>query len=153
MFCGLFQDAAAAGAAANDGVLEDDTGDIVDSKSCIGFRTKHVNGGTTGTNALLDFVYQDSASTAPTVNIASVATLVADTYIKVGFKYDPAAPAANKITCYINNIAQSTFITTALIDAAAFPENDALAFTFAQKNGSSAAGTATIDWWKCVQAY
>lgn len=153
LFCGLFQNAGAAGAAANDGCLEDNTGDIVDSKSCIGFRTKHVNSGTAGTNALLDFVYQDSANTAPTVSIASVATLVADTFIKVGFKYDPKAPAANKIKCFINNIEQSTYITTALIDAAAFPENDALAFTLCQKNGSSAGGTLTIDWWKCIQAY
>lgn len=139
------------GRAADNGLQEDNTGDIVDSISFLGFRTKHVNGGTAGTNALLDFVYQDGGQTAPTVNLASAATLVANTYVKVGFKYDPQEITTKRIKSYINNVEQSTYITQALIDATAFPSNDPLAFVVGTKNGTAGASTGRIDWWRAAQ--
>lgn len=141
------------GMVADNGLLTDDTGEIVDSVSFIGFRAQHTNGGTTGTNALLDFVYQDAGQTTVQTPVAAAKTLVADTYVKVGFMYIPAEDAAHQIKVYIDNVESGSFVTTTNIDATTFPENDPLAFVIGQKNGSAAAGTVTIDWWYCTQLY
>jgi hypothetical protein len=149
LFMGLTQ----TGAAANDALLADDTGDIVDSKSAIGFRTVHTNGGTTGTNAVLEFAYQDGGQTTPIVTLTAIATLVASTWFKVGFFYNPKAPASKQITLYFNNQEQSTYVTTTNIDATTFPENDAMAPAFCAKAGTGTASNFDIDWWYCCQVY
>lgn len=141
--CGLAQ----VGRAADNGLLEDDTGDIVDSISFIGWRNLNDNG------EELDFVYQDGGQTAPVEVMANAATLVADTYIKLGFVFDPFATASQQIKLFINNVEQSTYVTTTNIDATTFPENDALAFVFGTKNGTAGASTGRIDWWRCVQLF
>lgn len=135
--------------AADDGLLADNTGDIVDSISFIGFRNLHDNG------EELDFVYQDAAQTAPTEVIAAISdgTLVASTWVKVGFLYDPKGPSSKKIKIFVNNKEQSTYVTTTNIDAATFPENDALSPVFGVKNGTAAVASGDIDWLKCVQVY
>ena len=150
-FCGLGMASTASTFAADNGLLEDDTGDVVDSKSVIGFRVKHKNGGTSGQNALLDFVYQDSAQTAPVVVQAGIATLANDTFFKVGFVYTPWDDANHQIKLYYNNIEQGTYVTSTNIAAATFPSNDQMNFVCGQKNGSANAGTLTLDWWQCVQ--
>lgn len=146
--CAFFAGLAEATArAADDGLLEDDTGDIVNSISAIGFRAKHDNG------EELDFVYQDAAQTAPTEVIANIQAMVADTYIKLGFVYNPLEENSKKIKIYVNGVEQSTYVTTTNIDAATFPENDAMTPTFGSKNGEATATTLTIDWWRLAQVY
>lgn len=142
-FAGLAQVAAAA----DNGLLDDDAGDIVNSISAIGFRVKQDAG------SELDFAYQDSGQTAPTETIANIQAMVAATWIKVGFRYDPQQVAAEKISIYVNNVRQSTYITTALIDATEFPENDAMCVTFGVKNGEATAVDFDIDWWHAMQVY
>ncbi len=133
--------------AADNGLLDDNAGDIVDSISFIGFRAKHDNG------EELDFVYQDGAQTAPTEVIANIASLTADTYFKVGFYFDPQADSSQRITIYYNGMPQSTYVTATQIDAATFPEHDMLDFVVGSKNGEATATTLTLDWWQCVQLY
>lgn len=133
--------------AADNGLLTDDTGDIVDSISFIGFRALHDNG------EELDFVYQDSAQTAPTEVIAALASLSADTWFKVGFYYNPDAVNGRKITIYYNNQQQGTFVTNTNIDTATFPENDFMSFVLGSKNGEATATTLSCDWWRCAQLY
>lgn len=147
--CGFAQ----VGRAADNGLLEDNTGDIVDSISFIGFRVKHTNGGTTGTNAILEFVWQDGAQTAPVVCATSLATLVADTFINIGFKYDPLAEASKKISIFVNNLESTTYGTKTQMEASTFPSLDPMAFVLGQKNGSAAAGGVTIDKWFHVIQY
>jgi hypothetical protein len=133
--------------AADNGLLEDDTGDIVDSISFIGFRNKHDNG------EELDFVYQDGAQTAPTEAAANCATLAADTYVKLGFYYNPNAIAARRITLFVDNAQLGTYVTQTNIDTSTFPEDDMMGFVFGTKNGAATATTGTIDWWRCAQVY
>lgn len=142
-FCGLAQ----VGAAANDGLLEDNSGDLVNSISAIGFRVLHDNG------EELDFAYQDAGQTAPTEAIANITAMVASTWIKVGFKYTPMDDAAKQIKIFVNNQCQATYITTANIDAATFPENDPMTFVLGLKNGEATATSLDIDWVKCIQSY
>jgi hypothetical protein len=132
--------------AADNGVLSDNAGDIVDSVSFIGFRALHDNG------EELDFAWQDSAQTAPE-EVANIHTLVADTYVKLGFKYDYSAPGGKRIKLYVNNREYSTYVTATNIAASTFPEDDMMGFVFATKNGEATATTGTIDWWECVQVY
>ena len=140
--------------AADNGVLEDDTGALVDSVAFLGFGVQHTNGGTTGANAALDFCYQDSAATTPVIHTAALATLVADTYFKVGFKFLPQADASQRITIYYNGIpVTSSYVTAAQIAAATFPDGDMMGFVVGSKNGTAGASTLTCDWWECVQLY
>jgi len=145
VFLGLMGGSGAARAGDN-GVLTDDTGDIVDSVSAIGFRVLHDNG------EELDFAWQDAAQTSP-VEIANIATLTADTWIKVGFFYNPQADASKKIRLFVNNVEYATAVTTTNIDAATFPENDALLPVFALKNGEATACNLDIDRYRIVQVF
>lgn len=133
--------------AADNGLLADNTGDIVDSISFIGFRALHDNG------EELDFVYQDGGQTAPTEVIANIAALAADTYFKVGFYFDPLSDGSQRITIYYNGMPQSTYVTATNIAASTFPDGDMLGFVAGSKNGETTATTLTLDWWKCVQLY
>lgn len=139
--------------AADNGLLTDDTGEIVDSISFLGFNTQHVNSGTTGENAKLDFVYQDGAQTTPVVAASNVLTMTADTWIKAGFYYNPDAISSQKISIYINNATTGSYVTKTNIDTATFPENDMMGFVVGTKTGSATATTLTLDWWKCAQLY
>lgn len=139
--------------AADNGLLTDNTGDIVDSISFIGFRTIHVNSGTAGTNAKLGFAYQDGGQTTPVDVSTNLATLTADTYVKTGFYYNPDAPNAKKITLFVNNATQTSYVTNTNIDTSTFPENDMMGFVAGFKTGSATACTMTLDWWRCAQVY
>lgn len=147
----FFAGLASVGVCADNGLLEDDTGDIVDSLSAIGFRTLHDNG------EELDFAYQDGGQTAPTEVLAAMSdgTWVASTWVKLGFHYNPGSKfgGTNKIGVYVNNKLQSTYVTTANIDATTFPENDAMCVCFGAKNGTAAATNFDIDWWYIAQLY
>ena len=142
-FVGLAQ----AGTAADDGLLADNTGDLVDSISAIGWRVLQDNG------EELDFVYQDGGQTSPTETIANATAMVAATWIKLGFFYNPLAPSTQKISMFINNQVQSTYITTTNIDASTFPENDAMTPVIGLKTGEATAVTLDCDWIAFSQVY
>lgn len=123
----------------------DDTGVNAD-KDQIGFNTVHVNGGTTGTNAILNAVYKKAGQTAQT-SIASFSTLVADTYVKAGWVYDPNADPSKRITWYLNGVPKTTYVTDTQMDAATFPDGEELAFAAIAKSGTATASNLQIDWW------
>lgn len=135
-FVGLGEEALAA---AN--TLIDDTGEIA-SKDMIGFRCMHDNG------EELDFVYRIAGS-AVQEKIANIQALVADTYIKLGFLYDPFThPNSKKIKIFVDGLEQTTYVTQANIEAALFPAGEELALLFGAKVGAATARTAQLDWWR-----
>jgi hypothetical protein len=100
----------------------------------------------------LSFMYGANGQTASEL-IADIHTLVADTYVKVGFKYDGGAPTAKRIKVYINGVENSTYVTGTLIAAAAFPDAEVMSPVAAcQNDDGSTASTMTLDWWACAQA-
>lgn len=123
----------------------DDTGATIDN-DYIGFETVHTNSGTTGTNAALRAVYKKDGQTAVT-SISGVQTMVADTWYKAGFVYDPGAPASKRISWYIDNTEQSTYVTDTLMNAAGFPDGEEMGYTAIVKTGSAASAVLSIDWW------
>lgn len=127
-----------------DGDLADDTGDLVASKGYIGFQRLNDDGDQ------LDIVYQAASQTKQTL-VANAQTLVANTWYKVGFVYDPDAGDSKKITFYINGAEQSTYVTTALIDAATFPEGEALSPMLLTKTGTASEASVWLDYIAAVQ--
>ncbi len=145
MFIGLTEEAFAA----NDAIT--DAGALA-SKDAIGFFV------TEGAGSTLTFVYRKAGQTMQTV-IASAATLVADTWVKVGFAYNPAAKNDEKIKIFVNNTELSTYVTRAMMytDSTAtpsttFPDAQQLTFSAGIKNVTDIK-TMTLDWWHFWQSY
>lgn len=97
----------------------------------------------------INWVYKADGQTAQQA-IDALHVVVADTYVKLGFRYDYKGPAAQQIKCMKNGVWQSTYITKANIEAATFPENDDLALLAGVKNSTAAANTLTLDWWRAA---
>jgi len=130
------------GAAADTKV--DDTG-VMQDADWIGFNTVHVNGGTAGTNALLTFSYKATGQTVQNL-ITDLQTLVADTWYKVGFIYDPSAIAAKRIKVFVAGAEKTTYVTSTLVQTATFPEDVEMCPIIGTKLGAATAGTLSVDW-------
>lgn len=139
LFIGLGEEAMAV---ANTKV--DDTGAMAD-KDFIGFNTLNADGD------LLEFTYKKNGQTVQ-VPIAVAATLVADTFISVGFHYLTSNRTAKKITVFVDNVENATGVTRTEIEAATFPDGEEMAPLWGHKNGAGTAGTLTIPWIRCAIA-
>ena len=95
---------------------------------------------------MLTFVYGEASETHVSIDLTGV-TLAAATELKVGFICAPQAPAAKRLTIVVNNIVQPTALTSAQIEAAAFPDGTWLSFNTAIKTGAAAAKTLKLNWW------
>lgn len=111
----------------------------------IGFNIKADDG-----NAI-DFFYEAAGQTRVD-KIAGAGVPTADTFIKLGFINDPGAEASKRITVYVDNVEQSTYVTATNIETATFPDAEALNFAMAMKGiAGSTALEAAIDWWAFAQ--
>ena len=99
----------------------------------------------------VNFFYEAASQTRVDA-ISDVAALVNNTFLKLGFVYDPSAPSSKRITVYVDNVEQSTYVTGTQIAAATFPDAETLVPAFAVKGivGSKAVELA-IDWWAFAQ--
>jgi hypothetical protein len=93
----------------------------------------------------MDIAYQAASQTLQQVE-ANALTLVANTWYKVGFVYDPTADDAKKITFYINAADAGSYVTTTNLDAATFPENEAMIPLILTKVGTAAEAKFNVDW-------
>lgn len=118
----------------------DATGALKATTSILGFRTL-----LDGDN--IEFVYQAVADSAVVIAVASAKVPVADTFMKLGFLYDPSAPAAKRIKVFADNVELSTYVTATQIATATFPDAEQLTFQAGYKNTTAAAGELAIDWW------
>lgn len=123
--------------------LIDDTGEVA-SKDLIGFQVLHADG------ELVNSIYRKAAQAKQTVK-ASVATMVADTYMRLGFIYQPNAVAAEQIAFFVDGIEQPDYVTGTNIAAATFPDAEELAMLWATKVGAAAESKLQLDWWACAQ--
>lgn len=99
----------------------------------------------------IDFVYKNGTGNAQVTLIADMATLVADTIIKLGFVYNPQAVPAKRITIYVNNTEQTTYVTGTQIATATFPDNVVLNPVMGIHNAAAAAANLDAQWWYCMQ--
>lgn len=124
--------------------LVNDTG-VVGDKDSIGFTVHHDNG------EEINFHYKKAGATAQ--EIANIATMVADTYIKLGFKFDPRQPVESRIRVFVNNVEYSTKVTHDQMVASTFPDNEELALLLATKVGAAAESKFQMDWWMLAQMF
>ena len=127
----------------NDGMTDDTA--VMKNDDFIGFHCKADDGDS------LDFSFKATGQTVQD-HIEGVHTLVADTFVKAGFVYDPAAPADRRIKVYIDNVEKSTYVTETQVDAATFPEAEFMTFLAGvMNNDGSTSGELAIDWWAFAQ--
>lgn len=141
--CGFFIGLADEGQAA-DNTLVDTTGALEDA-NFVGF---HVAMGTSA--AAVNFVYRKNGQTAQTL-LAAAATMVADTWVKLGFLYMPLGRVtpSQRLQIFVDGVVQSTYGTDANVAAATFPSAVNLSPLMYVKNGSgSNAQTFHADWWR-----
>ena len=96
-----------------------------------------------------DFCYQNSGQAFQTV-LGDAATVTAGTYVKLGFVFDPNAPAAEKIKIYVDGVEKTTFVTEANMQAATFPSGDTMSPLIAIKADSANDLTVSLDWWRAA---
>jgi hypothetical protein len=101
---------------------------------------------TAGTSNL-DLFYERASGTVAT--IASQATMVADTYVKAGFRYDAATGIV--IPWIDGKPVAAAYRTTPAISAATPWPNDYMTPIVAVEEIGTAALTLTLDWWACAQ--
>lgn len=97
----------------------------------------------------VDTVYKADGVTQVTVE-ADFATLVADTWIKLGFSFDAAD--GNKLTFYVDGVPSATTYTMASAAGTDFPNDVRLGFVFALLNATATTpGNTTLDWVRLAQ--
>ena len=133
-FIGLAEEGLAA-----QNTLLDNSGELAD-KDFVGFRAKH------DANSELDFAWEKSGQTIQ--EHANIHTMVANTYMKVGFLSDPINhPADKQIKLFVDGVEESVYVTQTQMEAATFPDDEELALLFAVKSGDDDEVAATLDWW------
>ncbi len=132
------------GAAVNDGVMADAGLDVADN-GFIGFMRQEDNGNE------IHFIYKAAGQTTQE-HITAIHVPVADTYMNLGFAYNPAFPAAKRIKVFLDNVEQSTYVTQTNIDAATFPEAEPLTMVANCKNAGTTDNAFEMDWWALAQA-
>ena len=117
------------------------TGTIADI-NCVGFHKQEAN------TTAFDTSYKANTVTAVEVN-SDVGTLAANTYIKLGFKFDTSN---NVLSFYINGVLQAAQKTIPDDTGTDFPADVTLAPVFAILAATADDESFTIDWYKCFQA-
>lgn len=104
-----------------------------------------------GVGNYLNTVYKANGVTQVTVK-DTAKIIVADTYMKVGIKFDPDA---NTLKFYFNGVEAADYLAAAVLGATAgtdFPNDVTLGVAFAVLNATgSSPGSASMDWWACYQ--
>lgn len=92
-------------------------------------------------------IYRKAGQAKATV-AASSAALVADTWIKLGFVYDPSFPTDKRIKFFVNGVEIPYYVTGANIAGATFPDGEELTLIFATKNAlTNTESKLYLDWW------
>lgn len=139
-FIGLTEEGLAAADSLVDTTLE------VASKDMIGFQQLAADG------ELVHAIYRKAGQTKQTV-VTNAATLVADTWVQLGFRYQPWAPTEKRIAFFVNGVEQSSYVTGTNIAAATFPDGEELAMSFLTKCAAGAESKLHMDWWAAAQLF
>lgn len=101
-----------------------------------------------GDGDMFDTVYKADGVTQVTVGSDAV-TIVADTYVKLGFIYDPATYV---LTFYKNGVKLADTKTIPSAAGTDFPNDVRLGLVVAVLNATGTTpGNSEIDWWRCAQ--
>ena len=106
----------------------------------------------------IDIVTQKTSAAFDTI-LADAVTMVADTYVKLGFVYDPNEPdPAKMIRFYKDGADLGTYVGLASGDATVyqedttnFPGGEEMSLLISAKAAHADDHTVTLDWWRCAQ--
>lgn len=138
------------GSSANDLVLTD-TADTFADRDLIGFWVKETDG------ASIQRVFKKTSGTADTQDTGH--DLVLNTWIKLGFVFDPNESSDRLIKFYIDgaevtNAGTCRCDATDLADTTNFPSGEEMAPIACLKAGNSASGAKmSMDWWAVGQGF
>jgi hypothetical protein len=120
----------------------------------LGFWNDETN---SSSGATVNAVTQKTGADFDTI-IAGVDTLVADTWVKYGFIYDPNGKATKRIKFFVNGLEQSTYVgensgdaTVYLGDTTNFPGDEEMTLIAYLSAASGSDCTLSLDWWACAQ--
>lgn len=121
-------------------ILDNDT--LGATYSTIGFTRLATN------TSNVRFVYNRNVGTMG--DIAAVATLVADTYIKLGFRWDSRTQI---VTPFVNGepVAAAKRTTKAIAAATPWPDDYMTPIISCKQIDGTTLLTTTMDWWACAQ--
>jgi hypothetical protein len=122
-----------------------DTG-VIAAKDYVGFQVAEA------ASATLTLTYKKAGQTAQ-VPISSLSTLVADTYVNLGWVFDPQAPVAKRIKIFVNGAEQSTYVTATNTAAATFPSGEEMSFLWAISPAATASNVYRNQGWQFAQLY
>jgi hypothetical protein len=127
-----------------DGGLIADAGGLLATGAGIGFRTKEDDPDG------IDVVYQAASQTEQVVkNVAKV--IAADTFVKLGWVFDPRATASERISFYVDNEDVGSYVTDTNMAAATFPNSVLLGPVIAAMTQATTTRGLDVDWWACYQ--
>lgn len=138
----------AAGAAITDKMFVDSTGALYATNSFVGFQHLAAEGGA------VDGMYQKTGQTkvdgAVNTNLDTLHTMVAGTWVKLGFRY---FSHPKRLCWFVDGVeVGAARLLASALDAATFPDDVFLTPTIGAKD---VAGDAElhldIDWWACAQ--
>jgi hypothetical protein len=153
VFCGLADETALA---AN--FIADAGADFADN-DLLGFWNDetHLNDAGTTDGSSIHIVTQKTGAAFDTV-LEEAGYFVADTFINLGFKYDPTAPTETRIKFYVDGSELSTYIgetsadsTCYITDTTNFPGGEEMTPILYISAASANDESVVIDWWRCAQ--
>lgn len=142
---------AAVGAGATDGLLVDTTGIIVDTPF-LGF--VRLSSAAAGVSACYKASGQAVQNGSTNTRLLNLATLVANQYVKLGFRY---RVAPQTVEWYVNGVLGGTTaaparLTASQVRAATFPGSTLMAPVMALKDiAGTTVQNVKVDWWACAQ--
>lgn len=120
------------------------TSDALADRDFVGFHWLEATGA-------LQFTWKAAGQTAQ-VGIASLPAPGANEFVRLGFKLQPKAKAAERLAVFVNGVKQGTHITAAQLDAATFPKAVNLGFGVTVNNCTGTnPGTGFIKWMRAAQ--
>lgn len=140
-FIGLAQ----AGACVTDKTFVDSTGVFATDYDFIGFQHLYAEG------AAVDAMYAvdgNNVDGADNTDLDSVHTLVAGTFVKLGFRYQHYP---RRLTYFVNGVEVAS-LSAATCDLATFPDDNFMTPTYVIKDVAGDDSVISyLDWWACAQ--
>ncbi len=118
----------------------------------VGFWGREEDAGAVGTTWKSD----GNAGAGGLVVQSAVHQFVADTYVKLGMKYDPQGFGRGLgplLQFYVNNVVQTSYVVVPTNIGTGFPADVRLTPLFGQRLGGSTSSLSTMDWWRWGQAF
>lgn len=126
----------------------DDTGAAVAAKAVCCFRTL------AATPTEIDIVYQNTATSGVTELSGNAATLVGNTYTKLGLLFDPYEVDTTKAITFFKDGVAIAYANTTQVAGANFPLGEGMVpFVLGKTYGSGTSGTVSIDRVTAFQAF